>query len=126
MRANSRPIQYRDELEDRKALKFFYSLNQSYRKTADDFEVISDGIQLHPSMVRLLIMGYQPGKKIRKVLNWPPLAEVPACADCGAGHAVGWCTERYGKPAKPRPNSRPRKPPWYALPESYAGERPMS
>ena len=80
----------------------------------------------HGTVQRALKRQFPKSKKIRDAMGLPALAHVPACPDCGAGHAVGWCTERYGEPARPRSNSRPRKPPWYALQESYADEGRMS
>jgi hypothetical protein len=41
----------------------------SWRETAKDYGIF-------PSMARLLSLGYKPGKKIRKLLDLPPLASV--------------------------------------------------
>ena len=91
----------------------------SWDKVAEHFGVSK------PCVYRLVHEpDYNPGPENSKILGMEYHVEIPACPDCGAGHAVGWCTERYGEPARPRTNSRPRKPPWYALQESYAdGER---
>lgn len=66
---------YVDEQKDRKSLELLYKMNKSYRQTAHDFEMMR-GVKLNHAMVRLIIKGYDPGKKIRKLLNWQPMAEV--------------------------------------------------
>ena len=98
---------YADEQEDRKLLSALYNFNESYRETARDFEVLR-GPRLHPSMVRLLINGYEPGKKIRKVLNWPPTETMPVCAVHGIVHCYDCSTEQV----KPRSNGiQPKRKP---------------
>jgi hypothetical protein len=99
------PPQYSDELADRKLLKDLYEFHDSYRQVARDFETLR-GVKLFPSMVRLIIEGYKPGKKIRKKLNWPPHEEVPVCRRCGRPHWHDDC-EKYE--VKPKRNGRPKR-----------------
>lgn len=47
--------------------------NQSWQKTADNYGI-------NKAMARLLALGYQPGKKMRRKLNLPDIAQVVAIA----------------------------------------------
>lgn len=82
-----------DEEQDRRLLKELYALNESYQETADDFFALRR-VKLNKSMVRLLIKGYNPGKKIRAVLGWPKLVEVEPCPTCGTVHLRKTCPNR--------------------------------
>src|SRR3990170_3892521 len=109
---------YADEQEDRKLLSALYNFNDSYRETARDFEVLR-GPRLHPSMVRLLINGYEPGKKIRKVLNWPPTETMPVCAVHGIVHCYDCSTQEV----KPRTNgAQPKRKQQYTVSVGYVDD----
>lgn len=50
-----------------------YAQNQSWQKTCESYGI-------NKAMARMIALGYQPGKKIRKVLDLPEIAQVIALA----------------------------------------------
>jgi hypothetical protein len=67
----------------------------SWRKVAKEYG-------LHPNMARMIANGYDPGRKIRKVLGLPPRQEVDPCPKCGSVHTTKRCTSGNHKPRSPR------------------------
>jgi hypothetical protein len=101
--------QYNDEAKDRKTLETLYSNSGNLRKTAREFKRLRS-VDLYPIQVRWLLDGWSPGKKLRKRLNWPPLAEILACPECGEGHPAGFCTKKYDvKAVRKNGHRKPRK-----------------
>jgi hypothetical protein len=67
-----------------------YKKLHSWRKVASEYG-------LHPSMARMIANGYDPGKKIRRVLGLPPRQEVDPCPRCGEAHVTKRCTKNRRK-----------------------------